>query len=259
MRIDAHVHLDIPKYRDVKKAAVSLIGEMDAAGIAKAILLPDNQINVNKHIDEACKLFPERFYGFGMVNPKDKKSKILRDIDNLAKKKWFRGIKIHPRTQRFTLKEKGVFHIAKHIASYDLPLTIDCFPSFKLTHLNEDIFPNAFDKLAKENPATNIIMAHMGGHRLLDAFSVARANKNIFLEVAYTFYFYAGSSVEADMVFAIKKLGSKRIIYGSDHPGIGIKEGVQAFNKLCERYKINLAARKNIFGNNISSLIHLRG
>jgi len=259
MKIDAHVHLNIPKYKDIKKAAREVIREMDACGIDKAILLPDNQMNVNSHIDEACKLFPDRFYGFGMVDPKDKKEKILKDMDNLARKKWFKGIKIHPRTQHFTLKEPGVFHIARHIASYDLPLTIDCFPSFKFIPLNEGMFPNAFDRLAKENPTTNIIMAHMGGHRLFDAFAVARANENIFLDVAYTFYYYKGSSVESDMMFIIKKLGSWRIIYGTDYPAIGIREGYKQFGKLCDRHKMSAGEKKDIFGGTISKLIHLRG
>jgi len=257
MKIDAHVHLNIPKYKNVNNAAKELIREMNTCGIDKVILLPDNQMNVNSHIDRACNLFPDRFYGFGMVNPKDKKRKILRDIDSLARKKWFRGIKIHPRTQHFTLREKGVFHIAKHIASHDFPLTIDCFPSFKFTHLSEDMFPNAFDKLAKACPETNIIMAHMGGHRLLDAFAVARSNPNIFLEVAYTFHFFRNSSVERDMIFAIKKLGSRKIIYGTDYPAIGIKEGFNMFNKLCDRHKIGLEEKRDLFCGTISKLIHL--
>jgi predicted TIM-barrel fold metal-dependent hydrolase/SAM-dependent methyltransferase len=258
MIIDAHVHLDLKRYKNVKKAAAQTIKDMDKALIDKAILIPDNYMNLNEHIEEACRLFPGKFYGFGMVNPRESRKKIKEDIDRFAGKKWFRGMKLHPRTQGFTLDERGVSFVLKCRGLYNLPVTIDCLPAFKFTDLDERNFPNAFDRLAKENPATNIIIAHMGGHRLMDAFGVGVSNTNIFLEVSYTFYFYRGSNVENDMAFAMKKLGSKRIIYGSDHPGIGLAEGLAMFGRFCRAHKIDVAGRKDIFGGTISRLIHLQ-
>ena len=260
MIVDAHVHLDLKRHKSVKKAAIQVVEDMDSAGIDKAILLPDNVQNRNEHIKEACELFPDRFYGYGMVDPKQNKYKIQKDIDRLAANPWFKGIKIHPRTQGFTLREPGVFHIAHHIGHYGLPLTIDCLPTFfKYVALDEGIFPDAFDKLAKANPITNIVVLHMGGHRLMDALSVALSNKNIFLEVAYTFYYYANSSVEMDMAFAIKKIGSERIIYGTDHPDVGIKKGLKQFSKFCDKNGMTPKQKKDIFGNTILNLIHASG
>ncbi|NQT22273.1 MAG: amidohydrolase family protein [Candidatus Omnitrophica bacterium] len=257
MIIDAHVHLDLRRFKSVKKAASQVVEDMDKACIDRALLLTDNYLNKNEHIEEACELFPHRFYGIGMVNPKQNKRTIKDDIDRLAEKKWFKGLKLHPRMQGFTLDEKGVSTIASHIAAYDLPLIIDCLPVFKFTNLDERNFPNAFDRLAKANPHTKIVIAHMGGHRLMDAFGVARGNPNIYLEVSYTFHFFKGSSVEDNMAYVIKNIEPQRIIYGSDHPSIGLADGISVFNKFCDKYKINTDRKKFIYSNAISRLIHL--
>ncbi|NQT22272.1 MAG: amidohydrolase family protein [Candidatus Omnitrophica bacterium] len=257
MIIDAHVHIDLNRFKDIKRACAEVIREMNKAGIDKAVLMPDNHLNKNNHLEEACRLFSDRFYRFGMVDPKQPKKKIKRDIDKLIVQKKCKGIKIHPRTQKFTLKDPGVFHIAHYIGLHKLPLVIDCLPVFKFVSLDERTYPNAFDELAKENASTNIIIAHMGGHRLMDAFGVAMGNPNIYLDVSYTFYFYKNSSVEKDMAFSVKKLGSNRIIYGSDHPGIGMYDGFKLFNKFCKHYKLDDNTKANMFSKNISELIHI--
>jgi len=257
MIIDAHVHLDLAQFKNVKKAARDLIDGLDKANIGKAIVMPDNYLNINPYTEQACNLYPKRLFGFGMVNPKQSKSKIKTDINKLAAKKWCKGIKIHPRTQEFTLDHPGVFHILDYLAYHELPITIDCLPIFKFVNLDERNFPNAFDKLAKSNPSTNIIIAHMGGHRLMDAFGVARGNPNIFLEVSYTFHFYRGSSIEDNMAFAIKNIDSERVIYGSDHPSIGIKDGIKVFDRFCDKYKIDPSIKNDIVGKNIARLIGL--
>lgn len=255
--IDSHVHLDLKRYKNVKKASTELLKEMNKADVEKAIIFADGLLSKNEHIDKACSLYPDKFYGFGMVNPKAGKRKIINDLKRLASKKWCKGIKLHPRTQDFTLRHPGVRLIAEKAASFDLPIAIDCFPVFKLNDLDEGAFPNAFDRLAKKSPGTKIIMAHMGGHRLLDAFCVAKSNPNIFLEVSYTFYFYKGSSVENDMAFAIKKLQEGRTIYGSDYPSIGIKDGLKTFKKLCDKHRVGTSLRRYLFGRTIQSVIHV--
>ena len=257
MTIDAHVHIDLKRWKTVKAAAGNLVRDMEKSGVEKAVLLPDNYLNLNEHIEKACALFPGKFYGFGMVNPLQAKGRIKKEMQALTSKKWCKGIKIHPRTQNFNLDAPGVFHIAEFAAKSEFPLTIDCLPIFKFTVLDEKSFPNAFDRLAKNNPCTNIIIAHMGGHRLMDAFAVAKANPNIFLEVSYSFYFYSGSSVENDMLFAIKKLGPQKIIYGSDHPAIGIGKGLKNFKALCDKINLKTADQRYIFGKNISRLINI--
>lgn len=255
MIIDSHVHLDMHRFKDMKKAAFQLIRDMEKAGIDRAIVLPDNLNNTNEHVKVACGLFPKRLYGFGMVNPKQTKAKIAKDIDKLMKNKWLKGIKLHPRTQNVNLDAPGVFHIARCIASRNLPLTIDCFPSFKYVDLDEKKLPNAFDKLAKRNPLTKIIMAHMGGHRIMDAYAVARSNPNVFLEVSYTFHHYRGSSVEGDMAFIIKKIAPKKIIYGSDHPSVDMGVGLKMFKSFCRKHRIRQELQKEMFGGAISGLI----
>jgi len=256
MLIDAHVHLDLNKYKNVTKATTQIVKEMDKANIDKAVLLSDYHTVTNDHMEQACKLFPKRFCGFGIVDPKKNKRNIKRDIDRLVSKKWCKGIKIIPRVQEVGLNQPGVFNIAEHLGLYGLPLGIDCIPIFRYAVANENYYPNAVDKLAKASPNTNIIIVHAGGHRLMDAFAVARSNHNVHLEVSYTFYHFIGSSVETDMSYSIKKLGADRFIYGSDHPSVNMRESLLAFNAFCNKHKMNPDAKKYLFCDTISKLIN---
>ena len=100
-------------------------------------------------------------------------------------------------------------------------------------------------------------MAHFGGYKLWDALFVAKAHPNIFVDLSYTLLYFRGSSLEKDLGFAIKKLGSHRCIYGSDHPEMKIDKTLVASLEVLNSYKLSSKDMDNILGGTISSLISM--
>ena len=92
---------------------------------------------------------------------------------------------------------------------------------------------------------------------LWDALFVAKAHANIFVDLSYTLPYFRGSSLERDLEFAVKKLGSHRCIYGSDHPEMELNKTFDASLEILNRYQLSSSDMDYILGGTISSLISL--
>ena len=83
---------------------------------------------------------------------------------------------------------------------------------------------------------TPLIALHGGGKAILDVMSIAFETPNLFLETSFSIPFWVGSSVEADYVFAMRKLGCHRWIYGSDHPFVTMEDGRREIDSFFKRH-----------------------
>ena len=100
----------------------------------------------------------------------------------------------------------------------------------------------------------------MAGHRLFDAMMLAKSYGNIFLDISFTFAYFKGSSIERDVFFVIKKLGSNRCIYGSDHPQRNICDNLDLIKEDFEKYSFSVSEQEDIFYNTIAGdLRELKG
>jgi uncharacterized protein len=63
-----------------------------------------------------------------------------------------------------------------------------------------------------------IVIIHSGGYRVMEAMLLAMDKRNVFLDTSFSLNYYLGSSLEQDYAFAYKKLGAKRVLFGSDLP-----------------------------------------
>jgi uncharacterized protein len=63
-----------------------------------------------------------------------------------------------------------------------------------------------------------IVIIHSGGYRVIDAMWLAVDKKNVVLETSFSLNYYLGSSLEQDYAFVYKRLGAKRVLFGSDVP-----------------------------------------
>lgn len=68
-----------------------------------------------------------------------------------------------------------------------------------------------------------ILLYHNGGARALEALLLCEMWPNLYLETSFSLSYWLGSSVEADLAFSIKKLGARRVMFGSDAPFLPAK------------------------------------
>jgi len=83
------------------------------------------------------------------------------------------GFKIHPRYQGIPLTDGRIIKVAQIAGKMGMPVIIDCLPSRGSMRIS-DMLPLLIDEIAMSCSKTPIIMAHMGGHRVLDGLIVAK-------------------------------------------------------------------------------------
>ncbi len=133
-----------------------------------------------------------------------------------------KSIKFHSYFQKIAEDDySSVLNISKHAEELGMLICIDT--SYGTSGMYR--FDNM--KLAcliTEEVSCPIVLLHSGGSRALEAMLLAEDKANIFLETSFSLPYYEGSTIEKDIVFAYKKLGASRIIYGSDFPYVSLGE-----------------------------------
>ena len=102
---------------------------------------------------------------------------------------------------------------------------------------------------------TPMVALHAGGALVLDVMSIAFETPNLFLESSYSLPFWCGSSVETDFVFAMRKLGADRWLYGSDHPHIGLEDSRREIDAFFKRHCFKDREIRQILGETARSAL----
>ncbi len=231
MKIDAHVH----SYFDEtslfqsypKKTKSNLIAYLNQNEMDMAIILPIAPYDRNETIQKVCQQYPDRLIGFCSIHPTffgigDKAAPHLQ-LRRLIIIEKFRGLKIHPRLQQFSLKDPRVYGLLYEAAKLRIPVVIDgvtqgSYLPLKDNDLREiDTYASIFYDLP-------IIVAHLGGEYLYDMVDICRHRSNVFLDLSWIPDFeqkyYRGRPDRVNAIeYAVKTLAPYyKIIYGSDYP-----------------------------------------
>lgn len=257
MVIDAHVHIWENTGDPVARgdgSLTSLLKNLEAnPDIQKAVILPIAPKVSNRFVGEACKAHPDKLIGFASVDPHAKNAtKILeRDVREYGLK----GLKIHPRIQKAAPSSPEVVRLVQKAAKLGLPVLVDCFPQRTAAFPVEKTYPDEIYKLAMKVPEAKIIMAHLGGYKLWDAFAVARACPNMYFDLSFTPYFFRNTSISHDLAFVLKKLGARRCIYGSDYPEAPLGESLAIGEELAVNAGLSEEDKEYFFGKSLLSIL----
>jgi hypothetical protein len=174
---------------------------MDQFEVEKAIVFsPDNNL-----VCDTVKRHGERFVGYVWPNPHETTAvKLVKQ----ALDEWgFRGIKLHPLFNAFLPNDDIVHPIMEEARRARVPVAIHSgHPPFSL--------PWSIGELAEVYPDVRIVMLHMGhGHGVYiqAAINTARRYENIILETS-------GMPMHTKIREAVKTVGERRVVYGSDIP-----------------------------------------
>lgn len=203
--IDFHVHLSKKRKEPVRE----IIQLMELYKINKCVIFPSNEvIPDNFWMVEQIRSYKDKFIPFAWLNPL-LGNDAIKQLDILVKDYSFRGIKLHPLFQAFYPNRVEYMEpIAKKAIEYNLPILIHCGHAPYST-------PWQVAEFAMQFPDVTVILDHMGLQVgwVDDAINLAERTPNIILgTTAMPFH---------EKIFeAVKRIGSKRVIYGSDAPTI---------------------------------------
>jgi len=191
-----------------------LLRDMDAAGVAKAVLLGwywENQatcVGQNRFYADCIRAHPDRLAAFATVQPKagapafEESCRALEDgLTGLGE--------LSPHSQSFALDDPVWRQILTLAAEWKVPVNLHVTDPASKPYPGRVETPLAdFTRLAREFPSTNFILAHWGGG--LAWSSEAKALANVWFDTAASPLLY-GPEVWT-------KAPSERALFGSDYP-----------------------------------------
>jgi len=181
----------------------------------------------NTAIAKLVNQYPDRFIGFGSVNPSKDKKYVTAKLEEIINLK-FKGIKLIQTLQFFDpRKNKNLNKIFKFARKFDLPILIHLgrdpgpweIPTLRYV---QNSHPKNWVKLVKKHSKNKVIFAHLGGYGKTDDSSwfsavieMMKTNDNIFLDTSAVTY-------QLEIPAIVNKIRNtcdfQKILFGSDTP-----------------------------------------
>jgi len=233
--IDMHTHLGADAGVSAANAAKKLNDALKENGVVRAIVLHLSfQPWSIEEFAEAIAPY-DRLVGFANVHPD--RSDATDELSRAVKDLQFKGLKLHPRLLQHGIDEENTINLVRHAGELGVPVTICGFPDGDWIMQGGTMLKYA--NLAKACPDTNIIVAHMGGHHVIDLMMLVKRVKNMYLDTSYSLLYYRGSSLCQDMIYAMRSMRFERIFYGSDYPDRPIGETLIESKNVMFEYGMN--------------------
>ena len=269
MNIDAHVH---PFFDDTslfqsypKRTEEDLLAYLDQNKMDMAVMLPIAPYDRNESVQEICRKHPDRLIGFCSIHPTffrygdPAPQTHLRRLVIIEK---FRGLKIHPRIQQFSLKDPRIYGLLYEAARLNIPVVIDgvrhgnSIPALEADLREIDAYASIFYDLP-------LIVAHLGGEYLYDMVDISRQRPNVFLDLSWIHDFeakhYAGRPDRVGAIeYAIKTLAPYyKLIYGSDYPEESALTTKAFYEQMFARLRLSEEQKNAIWSGTIMTILQL--
>lgn len=141
------------------------LSQMDAAGIDKAVLLPDDltirfgdTLVSNQEVKKIVNLHPERFVGFASVDPYRKDA--LEVLEHAFSDLKLAGLNLHPGMQLFFPNDENLKPIYDMCLKYDKPIMFHSGLACEPNALMKYSYPLHFEDVLAEYPDLRICLAH---------------------------------------------------------------------------------------------------
>jgi uncharacterized protein len=153
------------------------------------------------------------FYPVCSVHPADDLA-ALTEIDRVASEgaAW---LKLHPNTQDFDVADPAVVNVVRRAAERGLPVLFDAYSPWDADQ------PGKFVNLATAVPASRHILARYPWW-----------GRNVWIDISVTGPMLAGGPFAEQLTFVLRKVGTDRVVFGSDYPVDDPLEAIRAVAEL---------------------------
>lgn len=252
--IDVHSHTTTEKCEDLIEYAKRL-------NVAKCCILGDVlRYGYNQNEDQVkeindltiylTKEHPSFFVGFCYLNPRNSKKSIEEEIERCILKNNLKGIKLEA---SMSASDTKVLEIAEIGQNLNIPILHHSWNTFTLgRNPSPECYqtdPEDIVVLAKNFPKLKIIMAHLRGIDIRGIIEVKRY-ENVYVDTS------GAQPVCGIIEYAVKKIGSERILFGSDvyfPSGRDLPVQIRAVD--CANIKTK--DKENIFSKNAKRLLKI--
>lgn len=231
------------------------IKELDRADIDKVILLtacwkgqPARQRN--EATAELVSRYPTRFIGFGSFDPNAGRQ-VLQDVEHAIKGLGLAGIKTIGQNVEVFYNDPSYYPVYEKVQELRVPILFHTGASFLGTRTKFGN-PATVDDVALDFPDMNIILAHMGMHRYLEAHSLLVRYPNVYADLS----FWPLHPIYRRLIpwSLLEETVPEKLLMGSDFPvGQTPTEVVQSVRSL----PVSEQFKAQILGENAAKLLGL--
>ena len=244
--LDSHVHLKHGDAARTEYSAEAIVHTMDAAGIAASVVFAMSTTTAEsiRMAESAATQFPDRLIPYVYALPSYERP-VLREIEDALVNRGFKGIKIHEGECRLT--EYIVDPVIELAGACAVPCLIDFIGDL-----------GTAERIVNAFPRTTIIVAHFGRYLCTDAdllrrcIALAEAHPNAVLDASGVVSLWA---IEE----AVRRLGSERILFGTDgpHPVPDLAAMARREIRKIAMLDISEQDKANILGMNLARILGL--
>jgi predicted TIM-barrel fold metal-dependent hydrolase len=190
--------------------APNLLRDMDALGIARAVVLPfDLPVGARNadHLLEVTRRYP-RLLPFGSVHPLDRDAAARLDRQRAA---GAHGIKLHPNGQFIAPDHPRTVHLCGRCGARGLPVLFHCGPvgiEPKAAARRSQV--ERYEATIRDNPDTTFVLGHSGALQHEQAIRFADRYPNTYFELSCL-----GLAALRQVLEAVP---ADRVLYGTDWP-----------------------------------------
>jgi predicted TIM-barrel fold metal-dependent hydrolase len=224
--IDAHTHVMLDPQAQIVAAPhppESYRALVDGSRVSRAAALTianrDDLDRTRSRNDALLKLAEESagfFYPACSVHPADGAA-ALAEIDRVADagSAW---LKLHPSRQEFSVDDPDVATVVRRATEHNIPVLFDAYSPWDANQ------PGKFANLATALPDARLILAHAHGPafpQLLIYDILARYpgwKRRVWVDISVTGLLLAGGPFAEQFAWVLRKLGTDRVLFGSDYP-----------------------------------------
>jgi predicted TIM-barrel fold metal-dependent hydrolase len=243
--IDFHVHLPTPEWLDVsmrgyieaaeayfrskvvRRSIEELASDYEAIDVVAVLLAWDAETATrrprvpNELVADACRHHPDRFVGFGSVDP-HKGERAVAELDTIADL-GLKGVKLHPSLQAFAPDDEQHWPLYERCEELGLAVLFHTGTSgigagqpggqgIRLDYAR----PIRLDAVAAAFPNLNVIAAHFGYPWHLELLAMALHKTNVYIDISG----WSPRYIPAEVIRDLKGRLQNQFVFGSDYPFI---------------------------------------
>lgn len=250
-------------------SAEGLISMMDEAGIDKVCLLgledSEGVIITNDALMNIVNSHPDRFIGFGGLDPLKGPEKTVPEIEQMVKEFGFKGLKLHPDTGYYFCNDEKLCYPVYEKAQ-ELGITILIHMGFDFNPaLLKYARPILLDDVATAFPRLKIICAHAGYPWVEETAVLLLKHKNFYTDISFIETFCPESRYQQIIKYLVDTFPQAidHIVFGSDFPAGPNPQEINLFKTGLDRVRnldfLSEEEKKKILGENAARMLGIEG
>ena len=275
--VDVHVHL-----KGVEKL-IDIIKSMDNANIDYLVLIapyrqkfmPHGRISApniksvkegNDFVANLVNEFPDRLRGYAFITGTGDIKENIAELERAICDLGLHGVKMFPNLGWYPDDDR-MYPLYERIEDLGIPILFHCGIAPWITDiygngpfLSKYSRPIYYEAIPRLFPKIKIILAHMGWPWYMEAITLAYLTPNVYLDICTEFTTATEDLKVEALRFALKTIGSERLLYASDATPLSwefMKEHLNKTIQLLRRAGATNDDLRKILGENACKLFKI--